>query len=64
MKKCTEFGVKKVEMLMPTPRKVKKAVEQHNPLIIKPQSVYNIELTQDRWHWSRMESVTTKQRAL
>ena len=63
-KKCTEFGVKKAEKLMPTPRKVKKVVGQHSPLIIKPHSVYNLKLTQVRWYWSRTESVTTKQRAL
>jgi len=51
MKKCTEFGVKKAEKLMPAPRKVKKAVGQHSPLIIKLQNVYNMKLTLDRWHW-------------
>lgn len=48
---------------MPTPRKVKQAVGQHNPLIIKPEIMYSMKLTKDSYHWSRTESVTTKQRA-
>jgi len=34
---------------MATPRKVKKAAGQHSPLIIKPQNMYNIKITQDSW---------------
>jgi len=63
-KKCTEFGVKKAETLMPTPRKVKKALGQNSPLITKQHSVNNMKLSQDSWHWSRKVSVTTKQTAL
>jgi len=49
---------------MPTPRKVKKALGQHSPLIIKQHSVNNMKLIQESWHWSRTVSVTTKQTAL